>query len=113
MTPEEHLLKAAEDMAEHGQAKESFFAPGQRWETAAACAIGSIARSGNLTRDGGIVKEGACGSPAVRLLARQIRLEHPAYDIHDDYQAVTLYNDADSTSAEDMILTMKRASQHG
>lgn len=114
MTPEETLIAAAEDMAKYGQAKETFFdskpMPNGRydWKTAPACAMGSLARVSGGVQGEGIVNDVQDGG-AVHLLAEQIRRDGLMPEYADDYQAVTGFNDRDSTSAEDMILTMKRA----
>lgn len=115
MDPREHLLKAADDMAKYGQAKEAFYDKGLYdldWRTAPACAYGSLCRTadGQYVSDGGVIHDLPM-TPAVHRLANTIRAKLDRQDM-DDYQAITFYNDMDSTSQEDMILTFKEAA-HG
>lgn len=118
MTPEETLLKAADDLARYGHAKETFFETSgeQDWRTAPACAFGALARviGGDATSENGVVSgdDVLFVSDAVHRLANVIRGKVDALKLADNYQAVTLYNDADSTTGEDIILAMKEAA-HG
>ncbi len=116
MQPEEVLLKAADDIAQHGHAKEVFFdsAAKASWAGAPACAYGAMARAGNWVQGNGTVTdlyEGTFAEAAKRL-ADVIRGRVDALVLADDYQAITTYNDDDNTTAEDMILAMKEAA-HG
>lgn len=115
MTPEEILIKAADDLATHGHAKETFYnsSGAQSWETASACALGAIARvTGHASKGQGIVREEIFEDEAVKKLAAKIREKGGMYADDSDYAVVTGYNDADHTTAEDVILTMKEAA-HG
>ena len=115
MTPEETLAKAADDLATHGHAKETFYDSTSRqdWVTAPACALGAIARvTGHASKSQGIVRDEIFTSEAVKKLAAKIREKDGEYAYSDDYSTVTGYNDDDHTTAEDMILTMKEAA-HG
>lgn len=60
MTPEEHLLAAAEDQVKYGHCTGSYFdvesvGSTTAWRTSSACAFGSIARSAGLVTPRGIV----------------------------------------------------------
>jgi hypothetical protein len=116
VTPEEILIKAAEDLATHGHAKEVFFDSTARsaWQGAPACAYGAMARVGNWVQENGTVTDlyEDTFAEAARRLASVIRGKVDALSVADDYQAITGYNDADTTTAEDMILMMKEAA-HG
>lgn len=116
MTPEETLIKAADDLATHGHAKGTFYNPSgaQSWETASACALGAIARvTGYASKGQGIVRDEIFTSEAVHKLAATIREKGGKYaNLGDNYCTVTGYNDDDHTTAEDVILTMKEAA-HG
>jgi hypothetical protein len=117
MTPEEILAKAAEDQAEHGHHKGSFYSSrfGQSWETAPACAYGSMARVARLTDGRGMVDgvDDPVISKAAAKLADAIR-PHVPVDLSraDTYTVITSYNDSHSITAEDMILRFKEAA-HG
>lgn len=108
MTPEETLLAAANDMAEHGMCKGTFFAgpfsSGQSTaeRQGAACAMGSIARVSNSLED-------IAHNAATRKLAATIVNRIPSTPGLISYDVVSNYNDNPSTSAEDMILMMKEA----
>jgi hypothetical protein len=113
MTPEEILAKAAEDQAEHGHHKGSFYSSrfGQSWETAPACAYGSMARVSGIARDGVVFDTtGPTIDRAAAKLADTIR-PHVPVDLSraDAYTVITSYNDSSSTSAEDMVLRFKEA----
>jgi hypothetical protein len=122
VTPEEILAKAAEDMAKYGHTKGSFYSSKgeQPWETAPACAYGSMSRVAHTTDRRGIVSEvdhPAIGRAAAKL-ADVIRPHLAAIysDWHPDrinqaesYNVITQYNDHDNISAEDMILRFKEA----
>lgn len=115
MTPEETLAKAADDLATHGHAKETFYASSgeQPWQTAPACALGAIARvTGYASKRQGIVRDEIFASEAVKKLAATIRAKVGAYADADNYCTVTGYNDDNHTTAEDVILMMKEAA-HG
>lgn len=112
MTPEEILTKAADDIATHGHAKETFYnsTGRQDWQTAPACALGAIARvTGYASKTQGIVREEVFTSEAAKKLAAKIRAKDGRYALADNYGTITGYNDDDHTTAEDMILTMKEA----
>lgn len=113
MTPEEVLIKAADDIAQHGHAKEVFFdsAVKASWAGAPACAYGAMARVGNWVQENGTVTDLYEGTfaEAARRLASVIRGKVDALSIGDDYQVITLYNDHKDTTAEDVILMMKEA----
>lgn len=112
MTPEEVLALAAEDMATHGMTKRYYYGEGREDDDrtiAPACAYGSIHRT--LAQRGLVDSEIVDPTDplilqAAHLLAQTIR--RPG----NIFQVITAYNDADTTTAEDMILTMKRAA-HG
>lgn len=131
MTPEEHLLAAADDMAQHGQAKDVFLKDPFEWETTPACAYGSLARVAGAyevrTCIGGGGRQMAevyisSVTPAAVKLAKHLRAKFPDLfgevvadelrGIDDTYTVITTYNDADTTTAEDMILAFKEAA-HG
>ncbi|WP_432112784.1 DUF6197 family protein [Streptomyces sp. S1] len=120
MTPEEHLLKAAEDVAEHGHAKDYYFDTGGKrvaWSTAPSCALGSIARAGDLCNEAGLVMGEviADNHPTARLLADHLREKYPhlAMKSPDNYSLITTFNDDKNTTGEDVILAMKEAAHHG
>lgn len=121
MTPEEILLKAANDLAENGHCKGSFYASRvshDGWRKAPACAYGALARVTELTSDNGIVgviEDSRLIGPAAERLAKQIRKLFPDNSIwqtSDAYTVITTYNDNETTTAEDMILRFKEAA-HG
>lgn len=133
MTPQEHLLAAADDMSEHGHTKSTFFRPepGQAdWTKHASCAMGSIARVDreNLVNMRGDIYMGvdsdieSCSATA--LLADQIRRSGVLLEILAskqwgssfnlltkvaDFQTVSLFNDFERTTKEDVVLMMKGA----
>lgn len=115
MTPEETLLKAADDLAQYGHTKESFFETSgeQTWHTAPACAFGALARviGGDAINENGVVTgdDTLFAGDVVRRLANTIRAKGPQFVGADNYQTITGYNDLDSTTGEDMILAMKEA----
>jgi hypothetical protein len=112
MTPEELLLKAADDMAEHGHCKGSFFEDLAEWETTPSCAYGSLARVAGVVQPNGLIIDCRDLDPeAVKRLAAVIRPlhPHPFVDYCDDYDVITTYNDHDSVTGEDMILAFKKA----
>lgn len=118
MTPEETLLKAADDLAQYGHAKETFFETSgeQDWHTAPACAFGALARviGGGAINENGVVSgdDTLFAGDVVHRLANVIRGKVDALKLADNYQAITGYNDMDSTTGEDTILAMKEAA-HG
>lgn len=121
MSPQETLLKAAESIAEHGHAKESYFeGRADDWETNPACAYGAMARTNPekfMYSDGyaprGFVQTDVIDrTPAADLLAEQIRREHPEFIKDSTYTTITYFNDRPSTTGEDVILMMKKAA-HG
>lgn len=112
MTPEETLLKAADDLAQYGHTKGTFFwtSDEQTWHTAPACAFGALARvigEGAINEYGTVSGDDA--GDAVQRLANVIRDKVDALKLADNYQAITGYNDMDSTTGEDIILAMKEA----
>lgn len=126
MTPEEHLLAAAEDMSAHGHAKGRLFGGGADWRNASSCALGSLARSnpeGHIGKvDSDFLKSVIEDCPATARLADHLRrsnfligLDFAGYDrrvpLHrmPDYEVITSFNDARNTTGEDVILSMKRA----
>jgi hypothetical protein len=115
MEADDTLMRAAEDIAQHGHAKETFFesTAERKWMTAPACAVGAIARvTGHASKGNGIVREEIFNHEAVKKLAAMIRSKSKDLAGAEDYVAVTGYNDDDRTTAEDMILMMKEAA-HG
>lgn len=118
MTPEETLLKAADDLAQYGHAKEVFFETSdeQTWHTAPACAFGALARviGDEVMNENGSVGGGDAlfTGDAVHRLASVIRGKVDALKLADNYQAITGYNDHKDTTGEDVILAMKEAA-HG
>jgi hypothetical protein len=122
MTPEETLLKAAEDIGEHGHNKQTYFGGNGHWSQGPACAFGAIARTQPerymraIGNGGFVLNEEVEKSAAAKLLAEQIRRDYPDLIPNNDgadFLAVIQYNDHPSTSAEDVILTMKKAAHHG
>ena len=101
MTPEELLLKAADDIAENGHHKGSYFAGEGR--TGAACALGALDRAAwGATR--GVRYSYATErvlSEAIGLLVKQC-----------GSGLIPRWNDAPGTTAEDVILTLKKAANH-
>jgi hypothetical protein len=117
VTPEEILLKAAEDLATYGHAKEKFYAGTLKgnWETAPACAYGSLARVAGAANENGTVTDVSVGTlgEAAKKLAAQIRESFPHFSHDDPYFTITRYNDHDNTTGEDVILAMKEAAHRG
>ncbi len=114
MTPEELLLKAADDMAEHGHCKGSFFAGLYGWETASSCAYGSLARVAGVVQSNGLIDTDNLQDldpEAVKRLAAVIEpmVRHLRVDFNDPYDVITTYNDLPDTTGEDMILAFKKA----
>lgn len=121
MTPEELLIKAAEDIATHGHWKQGYSDPMEPETTAPACAFGSLTRAatGYTTAyanldvgsglDEGVGIKGLIEQAAL-LLSTQVpnRLE-----LFEPFNVITEYNDLESTTGEDMILAMKRAAHGG
>ena len=120
MTPEEILMAAAEDIAEHGHHKGSYFKPtasASKRAIAPACAYGAMARAAGLVR--GLVSHPhliydiSIFSPAAEKLAEQIRRDGPVLLCRnaqsDDFAAITYFNDRPTTTGEDVILMMKKA----
>jgi len=127
MTPEEVLLKAADDIAERGHAKSVFYdckldgGTKAAWETAPACALGAIGRTLAVTKSGELAPcaiEDLENHEAVRRLAASI-LTHRSdlirlrVDGGDCYDVITEFNDMPETTGEDVILAMKRAAHDG
>jgi len=124
MTPEEQLLAAADDMAAHGKCEGQYLAPpegwygtgtGGWWQTGRSCAMGSLARVNGLVDEIGCVGAEVEMLPATRRLAEQIRKTVSGLWDHanlSDAGVIAAYNDRETTTAEDMILTMKEAA-HG
>lgn len=112
MTPEEHLLAAADDMAEHGHCKESFFETLNGWETSPSCAYGSLARTAGMVDGNGLIDNVNDFSVAADRLSAHIQDKFPYLRGLDTYNVITTYNDANTTTAEDMILAMKEAAHH-
>lgn len=120
MTPEELLLKAADDIATYGHNKRHFSEPGNHDElTAPACAYGALTRAATGVtadyssagyRSGDHFTWRSDVKPvidqAAALLAEQID-RSPAFDTA--WYKVTRWNDADATTGEDVVLAMKRA----
>lgn len=100
MTPEEILLKAADDIATNGHYKGNYFAGGDR-ANGPACALGAIDRA---TYGRGLRTDfhpSPLLASALHLLAKEIGVSN-----------IADWNDAPETTAEDVILAMKRAA-HG
>lgn len=118
MTPEEILLKAADEIARYGHTKDAFFHCHQEheWATARSCAVGAIARvSGKTTPDGPFVPEvddSVLTSEPVKLLAATIR-EKGRGTPGTSFDTIVHFNDSKETTAEDVILMMKEAAQRG
>lgn len=123
MTPDEILLKAADDLARYGHAKQTFFESTDDrkawWQEASACALGAIARAAGEVGVTGVVSDPmgpdtSVRHAAVRKLAESIRSRSPImnrFGTTDDYITITSFNDAGSTTAEDVILAMKTAAE--
>lgn len=112
MTPEEALLKAADDLAEHGGCKGVFIADREHPDTSPACAMGAIARAtGQITLDGLVGPDVGQGE-AVRMLAQQIRGGFFPVKPGHAFNIVASFNDSDTTTTEDVILAMKKAANH-
>lgn len=127
MSPEEALLRAAEDQAEHGHCKEKFYQASYgdaAWEAAPACAYGSLSRVLGLTTTGSIASEHFDGTTSTLARAsaklgasiRRLNPDHPIVKSHptsDVYNLITFFNDHSSTTGEDVILAMKTAAHDG
>ncbi|GGR51498.1 DUF6197 family protein [Streptomyces roseolus] len=125
MTPEEHLLAAADDMAKHGLGKRRYLADPTQWETTPACAYGTLARvsgdytlmtlSDDTTEFARVGVDSESVETAARRLAKHLRAKFPDL-FHGQWlnahQVVTSYNDMPTTTAEDMILAFKEAAHH-
>lgn len=115
MNPREILIKAAEDLAEKGHCKGSFFKPMQPGEMRyaseerPACALGALSRAGKLQLDR--IEQ----HPAAQLLADHIQERFPALipDLTAPYDIITEFNDSNETTGEDVILAMKEAAHRG
>ncbi|MFF5973665.1 hypothetical protein ACFY7C_19270 [Streptomyces sp. NPDC012769] len=114
MTPEEHLLAAADDMAEHGHCKEYYFDDPVNWQTSSSCAYGSLARTVSREAEEGryaaITEAQECG--AAKMLAAHIQDKFPHLRGEETWVTITSFNDLPSTTGEDVILAMKEAA-HG
>ena len=116
MTPEETLMAAAEDIAEHGHHKGGYFkqtASVSERLSAPACAYGAMARVVGLVTYGGLTYDISTLGPAAEKLAEQIRRDGPVLLCRnaqfDDFAAITYFNDRPTTTGEDVILMMKKA----
>lgn len=112
MTPEDALLAAADDMSKHGLAKEKFYTRHDGWETAPACALGSLSRAMGRTGENGLVDPQIVDTSVAKKLADTIRDRLSVHDLLREcnaYEVITHYNDRASTSTEDMILAFKEA----
>lgn len=111
MTPEELLLKAADEIATRGHAKRSY----RNSDTGGVCAYGAMTlaatggRYWNYPDTYGDSPVKALIGQAAELLARQTGFEHLADAT--GFDMVTYFNDADDTTGEDVILAMKRAAK--
>lgn len=109
MTPQELLTKAAEDVATHGHWKGTFSQSGVPDNIAPACIYGALTRAATGTTtcydtaDLVVWTVNPLIQQAADLLAKSIGRDR------DTWYTVTQFNDADSTTAEDVILAMKRA----
>lgn len=113
MTTEEILLAAAEDQAKHGNTKGRFYEKGVgrplSWREQPACALGSIARVSGKVTTAGFVEENTLDREVVIRLANTI-VQHTGLwnECYSD-AVIASFNDDPSTTAEDVILMMKRA----
>jgi hypothetical protein len=113
MTPEELLLKAADDIAQQGHHKETFYknCPYK----GPACAYGAMFRAAGMSKRmmDGTLRE-PVRSAAVKL-AEQIKAANPLFALSggDEWDVVTSFNDHDNTTGEDVILAMKEAAHRG
>jgi hypothetical protein len=104
---QELLRKAADYMAEHGHTKGAFVDEG----TGRVCADGAIQAAGDWVSINGI----SVMESARRLLANQVREDLGRDPVSDPVSAGVVqeviwdYNDRDETTAEDVILALKRA----
>ena len=115
MTPEEILLAAAEDQAKHGNTKGSFYKadvgglPPLSWREQPACALGSIARVSGKVTTAGYVEESTLDREVVIRLANTIVRHTGLWNKCYPGAVISGFNDDPSTTAEDVILMMKRA----
>jgi hypothetical protein len=126
MTPEELLLKAAEDQAERGHHKGTYYKgdvgdPAGQDREAPACAYGSLTRAatnGEMADYSHLAASFARREAAVligqaaRLLADSLVRDRQSLNTFDPFDVITRFNDHRSTTAEDVILAFKRAA-HG
>lgn len=112
MTPQELLLKAADEIARRGHAKGRF----EHQKTRAVCAYGAMtaaatdgetANYANFDARGGELS--ALVGQAAQLLARSMDNPWNSYAYH----LITGFNDDPKTTGEDVILAMKKAATDG
>lgn len=115
MTPEELLLAAADDIAAHGHCKNTYSPPGEDGRAGPVCAYGAMTR---VATDGQTTDYASLHlndewwrtkrpliDQAAALLAQHIGPTAAGYP----FGAITRFNDAARTTAEDVILMMKKA----
>jgi hypothetical protein len=108
MTPEELLLKAADEIARTGHCKGMYYTGGDE-RTAAVCAYGAMARAASDGRTADYFGElDGPGRALVRDAAALLASEIYPF-VSDPFHIITRFNDEDSTTGEDVILAMKRA----
>lgn len=112
MTPQELLLKAAEEIGRTGLFKKNYSEPDVSEQIAPVCAYGAMTRAatnGAITAYPLMPQEDAdLVDQAAALLAKHVGPQ-PYDTILTDYSTVTRFNDNDKTTGEDVILAMKKA----
>ena len=110
-TPEELILKAADAIAEYGHMKSNYGTKKHGF-----CAMGAL-RYVTCEDDSGFFFS-TKDSPELRdlyyqaqhLLGASLPTSNGAGDMHE---AIVMFNDCPTTTAEDVILAMKKAANHG
>lgn len=112
MNPKELLAKAAETMSKAGMAKKSYCQ--DALPNSPVCAYGALTRAATCGRTADYSEIGFHATTehikrlidqAAELLAREIN----GSTSPDEFATITNFNDRESTTAEDMVLHMKRA----
>lgn len=112
MTPRELLLKAADCIAERGHWKGSYSKPGVPMSVGAVCAYGAmswVATEGNTVAYSDSCTWSEDAEKVIDQAARMLHKQIPRSLYENPFNAITYYNDREDTSAEDVILAMKRA----
>jgi hypothetical protein len=105
-TPKEVLRKAADIMAVRGKATGRYEDP----KTHAVCAYGAMALAATDGRHSCLTDANTHAYALIGQAARVLAETSLGLELGTDpFFSITGYNDADTTSAEDMILALKRA----